>query len=91
MSDPPTLAAVTLSPAMVRVLAQCNGYDVAAGDAIVGSVETPVFSGTKLQPDYLIVRLGDGLHAVPPELIVSVDSASRTLFLGLDADELARL
>lgn len=76
---------------MVRVLARCNGYDVAAGDEIVGSVETPVFSGTKLQPDYLIVRLGDGLRVVPPEVIVSVDAASHTLFLGLDTDELAKL
>jgi hypothetical protein len=76
---------------MARVLARCNGYDVAAGDEIVGSVETPVFSGTKLEPDYLIVRLGDSLHVVPPELIVSVDSTSHTLFLGLDTAELAQL
>jgi hypothetical protein len=76
---------------MVRVLARCNGYDVAAGDEIVGSVETPVFSGTKLQPDYLIVRLEDGLRVVPPEVIVSVDTASHTLFLGLDTTELAQL
>lgn len=76
---------------MVRVLARCNGYDVAAGDQIVGSVETPVFSGTNLEPDYLIVRLEDGLRVVPPEVIVSVDTASHTLFLGLDAAELAKL
>jgi hypothetical protein len=76
---------------MARVLARCNGYDVATGDEIVGSVETPVFSGTKLEPDYLIVRVRDGLRVVPPEVIVSVDATSHTLFLGLDADELARL
>jgi len=79
---------VSLSAATVRVLARCNGFDVAAGGQVVGSVETPVFSGTKLQPDYLIVRLGDELREVPPEAIVSVDAASRTLFLGVDADEL---
>lgn len=75
---------MTLSAATVRVLARCNGYDVSAGGEVVGSVETPVFSGTKLQPDYLIVRLGDELRELPPESIVSIDAASRTLFVDTD-------
>lgn len=77
---------MTLPAATVRVLARCNGYDVWAGGAVVGSVETPVFSGTKLQPDYLLVRVGDELHEVPTEAIVSVDPGSRTLFV--DSHEL---
>lgn len=82
---------MALPAATVRVLARCNGFEVAAGDEVVGSVETPVFSGTKLQPDYLLVRVGDHLRMVPPEAIVSADAASRTLFLGLDAAEVEAL
>ena len=73
------------------MLARCNGFDVAAGGEVVGCVETPVFSGTKLQPDYLLVRLGEKLRMVPPEAIVSADAAARTLFLGLDAAEIEGL
>ena len=79
-----SVGGVTLSAATVRVLARCNGYAVSAGGEVIGSVETPVFSGTKLRPDYLIVRLGEELRELPPEAIVSVDAASHTLFVDTD-------
>ena len=86
-----TLAGVSLSPATVRVLARCNGYEVAAGGEVVGLVETPVFSGTKLRPDYLLVRLGNRspaqLRVIPPEAIVAADASARKVFLGLEPGE----
>jgi hypothetical protein len=72
---------VAVSLAKARVLARCNGFEVTAGDEVVGVVETPVFSGTKLQPDYLLVRLtGESeLRIVPPELVAEVDAKAHRL------------
>ncbi len=84
-----------LSPASVRLLARCNGFEVEAGGAVVGSVETPVFSGTSLRPDYLILRTADEIpgrfRLVPPDLVVAVDPRARTVCLGLEPDEVANL
>ena len=46
-----------------RVLARCNGFRVTAEGEVVGDVATPVFSGTKLLPEYLLVRVADGVLA----------------------------
>jgi hypothetical protein len=74
---------VAVSPATARVLARCNGFEVSAAGEIVGVVETPVFSGTKLQPDYLLVRLAGEpeLRTVPPELVADVDPKARRIVL----------
>ena len=84
-----------LDESLVRVLARCNGFDVEAGGEVVGSVATPVFSGTRLRPDYLLVRVGDHVagrfRTVTPELIVAADSAEQVVVLGIDADGVAAL
>jgi len=86
---------VALSPETVRVLARCNGFQVQAGGEIVGSVETPVFSGTALLPDYLIVRTREsipgGFRLVPPDLVENVDAAGRVVTLDLTVQALADL
>jgi hypothetical protein len=74
--------------AAAEVLARCNGYLVSAGGTIVGAVATPVFSGTKVSPDSLLVRAA-GTSAVyrkiPLDLIAAADAASETIFLTLEA------
>jgi hypothetical protein len=74
---------VAVSPATARVLARCNGFEVTAGGKVVGVVETPVFSGTKLQPDYLLVRLAGEreLRMVQPELVADVDAKAHRIAL----------
>ena len=81
-----------LPQSTIRVLARCNGYDVLAADEVVGSVATPVFSGTNLLPDYLLVRVADyGLRAVPPEAVVGADASQHRVFLSIGPDELVAL
>ncbi|HVU76713.1 MAG TPA: hypothetical protein VHC67_03960 [Gaiellaceae bacterium] len=81
-----------LPQSTIRVLARCNGYDVLAADEVVGSVATPVFSGTNLLPDYLLVRVPEnGLRAVPPEAVVGADSAQQRVFLSIGPEELVAL
>ena len=41
-----------------ELLARCHGYEVFANDRLVGVVQTPVFSGTSIEPDSLILRIG---------------------------------
>jgi hypothetical protein len=81
-----------LPQSTIRVLARCNGYDVLAADEVVGSVATPVFSGTNLLPDYLLIRVReDGLRAVPPEAVVGADASQQRVFLSIGPDELVAL
>jgi hypothetical protein len=78
-----------------RVLARCNGFRVSADGEVVGAVATPVFSGTKLLPEYLLVRVADSIpgayRAIPPELIAEADAETETVFLEIAADEVAVL
>lgn len=84
-----------ISLATSRVLARCNGFRVTAGDEVVGAVATPVFSGSQLLPDYLLVRVSDEIpgayRAIPSNLIASADANSETVALELTADEVAAL
>lgn len=84
-----------LSLETIRVLARCNGFRVEAGGEIVGSVETPVFSGTALLPDYLIVRTRESIpgrfRLVPPEVVENVDPADHVVVLDLTVQEVADL
>ena len=84
-----------VTTATARVLARCNGFRVSADGEVVGAVATPVFSGTKLLPEYLLVRVADTIpgayRAIPPELIAEADADSETVFLEIDADEVAVL
>jgi hypothetical protein len=76
-------------------LARCHGFEVAAGPALVGSVETPVFAGAATAPDYLVVRTEetfDGrFRVVPAALVVDVDEDRRIVRLGVDAVAVANL
>lgn len=76
-------------------LARCHGFEVVAGPVVVGSVETPVFAGAAVAPDYLIVRtegLFDGrFRVVPAALVVDVDEEHRVVLLGADAPAVANL
>lgn len=78
-----------------RVLARCNGFRVSADGEVVGAVATPVFSGTKLLPEYLLVRVADSIpgayRAIPPALIAEADAETETVFLEIAADDVAVL
>jgi hypothetical protein len=84
-----------VSLAIARVLARCNGFEVTAGGDPVGAVATPVFSGTKLVPDYLLVRLDATIpgsyRAITADLIETADAASETVELGITVGEVAAL
>lgn len=84
---------VSLSTA--RVLARCNGFDVTAGDDVVGTVATPVFSGTKLAPDYLLVRLSAAVpgayRVIAPDLVAAADAGAKTVSLSITAEEVEAL
>jgi hypothetical protein len=86
---------VVVDKATARVLARCNGFRVSADGEVVGAVATPVFSGTKLLPEYLLVRVAESMpgayRAIPPELIAEADAETETVFLGIAADEVAVL
>ena len=83
---------VTLSTA--RILARCNGFTVVTDGEVVGRVATPVFSGTRLLPDYLLVRLESipgTFCAIPTALIDDADAESEIVELEIGVDELRAL
>jgi hypothetical protein len=86
---------VVVDKATARVLARCNGFRVSADGEVVGAVATPVFSGTKLLPEYLLVRVAETIpgayRAIPPDLIAEADPETETVFLEIAADEVAVL
>jgi hypothetical protein len=65
---------------------------VAAGDGPVGRVETPVFSGTSLEPHSLIVRTIEAIPgtfaAVATAHVAAVDEAHKSITLDGTRDEL---
>ncbi len=73
-------------------LACCHGFAVAAGDEPIGQVETPVFSGTSLEPDALIVRTVDAIPgmfaAVAVTKVAEVDESEESITLRGTRDEL---
>ncbi len=83
------------SASVISLLARCNGFDVVASGTVVGSVETPVFSGTALLPDYLVVRTAPEypgrFRLVPLEIVTSVDAPSRTVLLELSPEAVVGL
>lgn len=76
-------------------LAFCHGFEVLAESTRVGRVETPMFAGPAVAPDYLIVRtegLFDGrFRVVPASLVTDVDEERRTVLLGVDVPAVANL
>jgi len=84
---------VTLSTA--RILARCNGFTVVTDGEVVGRVATPVFSGTRLLPDYLLVRLAESTPgtfcAIPTAFIGCADAESEIVELEIGVDELRAL
>ena len=73
-------------------LACCHGYAVAAGNEPVGQVETPVFAGTALEPESLLLRTVEGIPgefaAVPVTEVAAVDDAGQQITLRGTRDEL---
>lgn len=79
----------------LSALASCHGYRVAAGDLEVGEVETPIFSGPLVMPEFLLVRtagtIAGTFRAVPTALVVDVDPALRRVAIDADGESLAAL
>jgi hypothetical protein len=73
-------------------LACCHGFAVAAGDEPVGQVETPVFTGTDVEPESLLLRTVEGIPgefaAVPVTEVTTVDEAEQLITLRGTRDEL---
>ena len=73
-------------------LSCCHGFAVAAGDGPVGRVETPIFSGTSLEPHSLLLRTVETIPgtfaAVASTRVTSVDEAARSITLEGTRDEL---
>ena len=86
----PTLALT--AHARTGSLSCCHGYAVAAGDGPVGRVETPIFSGTSLEPHSLLLRTVETIPgtfaAVASTRVASVDEAARSITLDGTRDEL---
>ena len=65
---------------------------MAAGDGPVGRVETPIFSGTSLEPHSLLLRTIETIPgtfaAVASDRVASVDEAARSITLDGTRDEL---
>jgi hypothetical protein len=84
---------MTLSVETARVLARCNGFRVTADGEVVGVVATPVFSGTLLIPDYLLIRVTGAIpgayRAITPEVIAAADPRSETVVLGIAPEAVA--
>ena len=83
------------SPATVRLLARCNGFGVAARDDVVGTVATPVFTGTSLLPSHLIVRtvatIPGIFRRVPSECVAVIDARTKTVTLDLSVEDVVEL
>ena len=67
-------------------------YGVAAGNERVGQVETPVFTGTELEPEALLLRTVEEIPgefaAVPVTEVAEVDLAERLITLRGTRDDL---
>lgn len=78
-----------------EALASCNGYLVEAVDGCVGSVETPLFSQDRSDPDYLVLRVPrpEGLlrPIVTTALVESVDPGRSLVRLRVTKKLIARL
>jgi hypothetical protein len=76
-------------------LARCHGYHVVSGELVVGEVETPVFAGPLVEPDFLLVRTGELLSGtfrmLPAALVVGVDPCRRLIAVGADGEQLTSL
>lgn len=76
-------------------LARCHGYRVASGDVELGEVETPIFSGPLLEPEFLLVRtigaISGTFRVLPTALVVDVDPTLRRLAVTVDEERIAAL
>jgi hypothetical protein len=83
------------SPATIRLLACCHGFEVEASGEPVGRIATPVFEGLSLQPTHLILRTVDAIpgrfRLVPSEFVSAIDPDAHMLRLDLAPDEVAAL
>ncbi len=73
------------------ILACCHGFTVRAVDRPIGTVETPVFSGTGLEPDSLLVRAAGSppgsSETIAVALVAGVDLELEEVVLSVGADE----
>jgi hypothetical protein len=78
-----------------EALARCHGYLVAAHDALVGEVETPLFPPAAAYPDFLILRVagprGPRRPVIAAALVEDVDPAARILYVRGTRDEIEAL
>jgi hypothetical protein len=70
----------------------CHGYAVSVEGEPVGLVETPVFSGTSIEPDALLVRTVESIPgtftAVAVADVAAVDQATEVITLRCTVEEL---
>lgn len=82
-------------PAPQLLLAFCAGFEVRANDGVLGIVETPLFPADVAEPDFLVVRVGDGARARRPVVstafVEAVDAQQRIVFVHGRTGHLARL
>ena len=77
-------------------LARCHGYHVAYGDVVIGAVETPIFGGPFIDPEFLLVRTpelpgGRPFRVLPASLVVDVDPVARRVGVVVDGEQLTAL
>jgi len=73
------------------ILACCHGFTVKTTDREIGTVVTPIFSGTRLQPDSLLVHLTGSppseAKTIAIALITDIDPERHQITLDTDAHE----
>jgi hypothetical protein len=76
-------------------LASSSGYDVVSDDGVVGVIETPIFSGSADEPDYLIVRVGSAASfhrvTIPVGLVRATDRKTRSVVVAASSRTIAAL
>lgn len=87
---------MALSRAFERHLRGCHGFAVVDADSTpIGTVETPVFHGVALEPDFLIIRAADSIQGtfrvVSIAFIAEVIVERCLVWLAITSDEFARL
>ncbi len=80
-------------PDRLDALGRCHGYLAVANDGPVGTVETPLFPPDVDEPDYIVVRIQQGLRSrlpvVTAALVERVDPLRRLVYLRASGVEVA--
>ena len=62
-------------PDRLDALGRCHGYLAVANDGPVGTVETPLFPPDVDEPDYIVVRIQQGLRSRLPVVTAALVSS----------------